>query len=176
MKKFLATIGILAVAMVLQPMTGNAGEGWCGGTDTKTCCSNHGNAGACSCVCIPGNCYCGPRLSAPSGSESFSPDADLSLVEQEVVVKRTRITKRDLDRMAGGRAAISARPGAPAGIGTGECCAKVGGACISWCNNPGGCTGDGDCDLRLTTRQAPARSMSVPETAEPPATRLRQEQ
>ena len=30
-------------------------------------------------------------------------------------------------------------------IDQGACCAKVGGACISTCKRPGGCTGSGDC-------------------------------
>ena len=135
-----------------------ADEGWCGGTDTKKCCEEQGNKGSCSCVCIPGNCYCGPRLTAPGGTNSIEPDEKLKVLELKSgkIVSKKNVKNKDLPRKATAVSVKTVETKSAYGVSTkvatpltpkGKCCAKVHTTCISCCYKKEGCTGKGDCKL-----------------------------
>lgn len=72
MKKLLFSVLTLLLLGLGTPSISMAGEGWCGGTDTKACCSKLGEK-KCSCACVPGNCYCGGMKLSAGGSSTTTP-------------------------------------------------------------------------------------------------------
>lgn len=69
MKKLFFSLLILMFFSFNLPSISVAGEGWCGGTDTKSCCEKLGEK-RCSCACVPGNCHCGPTSLSAGGNAS----------------------------------------------------------------------------------------------------------
>ena len=109
-------------------------------------------------VCIPGNCYCGPILTAPGGTNSLEPDEKLKVVELKngKVVSKKNVKNRDLPRKATAVSVKKVETKSAYGVSTkvaapltpkGKCCAKVHTTCISCCYKKEGCTGKGDCKL-----------------------------
>jgi len=87
-------VSLTLIVFAFNAPAAHAGEGWCGGTSTSTCCENLGNKGSCSCVCIPGNCYCGPRLSAGGGSSSAGMSLPVTVVDVENGRETRKMTRR----------------------------------------------------------------------------------
>lgn len=161
----LSVISLVAVVFIIFLFYSDnafAGEGWCGHTDTKKCCEDFDLKGKCACVCIPGNCNCGPRLTAPGQSDTLSPDTKFNVVTYKdgKVVKRKAMTNKKLQGVSAKQKVkaktLEAKPKASNTISAkpqvqltpkGECCAEVLGGCVSCCNKSSGCTGNGDCDV-----------------------------
>ena len=158
----LSAISLVAVVFIIFLFYSDntfASEGWCGHTDTSKCCEDFDLKGKCSCVCIPGNCHCGPRLTAPGHSDTLSPDTKLKVVnykDGKVVKKKTMTNKKlqgidakqkvkakTLETKPKTTNTISATPKVEL-TPKGGCCAEVLGGCVSCCYKSNGCSGNGD--------------------------------
>lgn len=149
---------MLSAFILYQPSILEA-NGWCGHTDTKKCCKDLDLTGKCSCVCIPGNCHCGPRITSPEGSNTLEPDTKFTIKKyyngkllQSYKIKNSDLQKSSTNLMQS-TSKVKQSTSNTSTLSTqqlirkGNCCAKVHNTCISCCYKKEGCTGKGDCKI-----------------------------
>lgn len=112
---------------------------------------------------LTGRCGQNPSLSLQTGMLSL-PSIDVAVDESGVIVPYQALLKYDFERQVflltdaaedqqdcELQPSTGIPPSSDMRIANGACCGKVGGACISVCDNSAGCTGKGDCRLAIST-------------------------